>query len=33
MYSAQLTHADTLALRPQLPAGLRPCVDDLLNHR
>jgi Rad3-related DNA helicase len=31
MYSAELTHAETLAARALLPGGLRPRVDELLN--
>ena len=31
MYSAELTHAETLALRPHLPPGLRGRVEELLN--
>ena len=31
MYSAELTQAEALALRPQVPASLRPRVDELLN--
>ena len=31
MYSAQLTHADAVAVRPQVPATIRPRVDELLN--
>ena len=31
MYSAQLTHAQAVAVRPEVPAVLRPRVDELLN--
>ncbi len=31
MYSAELTQAEALALRPQVPAGVRPRLDELIN--